>query len=45
LTKGIESTIEEVETRIKQAESKVEMIFLEACRGSVGQEPIPEHIG
>ena len=43
-TEDVESTIEEVETRIKQAEPKVEKIFLEASRGP-NQQPIPEHIG
>jgi hypothetical protein len=32
LTDEVERTVEEVEDRIKQAEPKVEMIFLEAAR-------------
>jgi cation diffusion facilitator family transporter len=44
-TEDVEATIEEVETRIKQAEPKVEKIFLEASRGPLNQPPIPEHIG
>jgi cation diffusion facilitator family transporter len=44
LTNDVERTVEEVEDRIKQAEPKVEMIFLEAARDnrSVTQEPVPE---
>ena len=44
-TEDVEATIEEVESRIKQAEPKVEKIFLEASRGPLNQPPIPEHIG
>jgi divalent metal cation (Fe/Co/Zn/Cd) transporter len=43
-TEDVESTIEEVESLIKQAEPKVEKIFLEASRGPLNQPPIPEHI-
>jgi cation diffusion facilitator family transporter len=43
-TEDVECTIEEVEARIKQAEPKVEKIFLEASRGPLNQAPIPEHI-
>lgn len=43
-TEDVECTIEEVESRIKQAEPKVEKIFLEASRGPLNQAPIPEHI-
>ncbi|HEX8173928.1 MAG TPA: cation diffusion facilitator family transporter [Pyrinomonadaceae bacterium] len=46
-TDEIEATIEEIEERIKKAEPKVDMIFLETARESEAteQEPIPEHIG
>jgi hypothetical protein len=37
LTSEVERTVEEVEARIKQAEPKVEMIFLEAAR----DQPLP----
>ena len=47
VTDQIVRTIEEVETRIKQAEPKVEMIFLEAAPAGTSdqQEANPEHIG
>ena len=47
VTDEIERTIEEVEELIKRAETKVEMIFLEAARKDhkVNRTPIPEHIG
>ena len=47
VTDEIEHTIEEVEERIKQAEPKVEMIFLEAARDQQlsSQKPVPEHAG
>ena len=43
----IVKTTEEVESLIKRAEPKVEMIFLEAARQSESTqpEPVPEHIG
>jgi cation diffusion facilitator family transporter len=46
-TDDIERTINEVEALIKEAEPKVDMIFLEtARRGEPGaDEPIPQHIG
>jgi cation diffusion facilitator family transporter len=46
-TDEIEATIEEIEQRIKQAEPKVDMIFLETARasGTDQREPIAEHIG
>ncbi|HKS29346.1 MAG TPA: cation diffusion facilitator family transporter [Pyrinomonadaceae bacterium] len=46
-TDEIEATIEEIEERIKKAEPKVDMIFLETARESQAteQDPIPEHIG
>jgi cation diffusion facilitator family transporter len=47
VTDQIVQTIEEIEGRIKQAEPKVEMIFLEAARScdSDQREVVPEHIG
>jgi divalent metal cation (Fe/Co/Zn/Cd) transporter len=44
-TSDIERTILEVEDRIKQAEPKVEMIFLEAARDeqSIDTRAVPEH--
>ncbi len=47
VTGQIIQTIEEIEERIKQAEPKVEMIFLEAARSSDSdqQDVVPEHIG
>ena len=47
MTDDIERTILEVEDRIKQAEPKVEMIFLEAARDdqSVSSQAVPEHAG
>ena len=48
LTTGdIVKSIEEIEERIKRAEPKVEMIFLEVARGDqVDQhQAVPEHIG
>jgi cation diffusion facilitator family transporter len=46
-TDDIEKTIQEIEGRIKKAEPKVDMIFLETARESetTEHEPIPEHIG
>jgi cation diffusion facilitator family transporter len=46
-TDEIEKTIEEIEERIKKAEPKVGMIFLETARESKARErePIPLHIG
>jgi cation diffusion facilitator family transporter len=46
-TDDIERTVNEVEERIKQAEPKVDMIFLETTRESEqGPDvPIPQHIG
>lgn len=46
-TDEIEETIQQIEKRIKQAEPKVDMIFLETARESESTEcePIPEHIG
>ncbi len=47
VTDQVVKTIEEVEVLIKNAESKVEMIFIEAARQSesVHRERIPAHIG
>ena len=47
MTDDIERTILEVEDRIKQAEPKVEMIFLEAARDerSISPQAVPEHAG
>ena len=47
VTGDIETTMEEVENRIKRAEPKVEMIFLEVAKGEhlEGQKAIAEHIG
>jgi cation diffusion facilitator family transporter len=47
MTDDIERTILEVEDRIKQAEPKVEMIFLEAARDerSISPDAVPEHAG
>ena len=47
VTGDIEKTVVEVEERIKRAEPKVEMIFLEAARGEDKEDsvPIAEHIG
>ena len=46
-TDEIEATIGEIEGRIKSAEPKVDMIFLETARESEPGEgkPIPQHIG
>jgi cation diffusion facilitator family transporter len=46
-TDEIEETIGEIEDRIKRAEPKVDMIFLETARqGAPGEhKPIPQHIG
>lgn len=46
-TDDIEQTINEVEQLMKQAEPKVDMIFLETARESEPgpDEPIPQHIG
>jgi cation diffusion facilitator family transporter len=47
VTSDIERTNEEIECLIKQAEPKVEMIFLETARASHSKqvECVPEHIG
>ena len=47
VTTDIVKSIEEIEERIKSAEPKVEMIFLEAARGDQVDEhqPVAEHIG
>ena len=46
-TDDIEETIQQIEERIKKAEPKVDMIFLETGRGNqtTEHEPIPENIG
>ena len=46
-TDDLENIIEEIETIIKKAEPKVDMIFLETARESqtTERDPIPEHIG
>jgi cation diffusion facilitator family transporter len=46
-TDDIERTIEEIETLIKRAEPKVDMIFLETARESTSEEKeeIPQHMG
>ena len=47
VTDDIERTNEEIEALIKQAEPKVEMIFLESARESQSsnQDVVPEHVG
>ncbi|HXQ74233.1 MAG TPA: cation diffusion facilitator family transporter, partial [Pyrinomonadaceae bacterium] len=47
VTGDIEKSISEIEERIKSAEPKVEMMFLEAARGDTvdGHRQIAEHIG
>jgi len=47
LTTEVVTSIEEVEERIKRAEPKVEMIFLEVARDRQGDDhqAVPEHIG
>jgi divalent metal cation (Fe/Co/Zn/Cd) transporter len=47
LTTEVVTSIEEVEERIKRAEPKVEMIFLEVARDKQGDDhqAVPEHIG
>jgi cation diffusion facilitator family transporter len=47
VTSDIVSCIEEIEERIKRAEPKVEMIFLEAARGDQADThvAVPEHMG
>jgi cation diffusion facilitator family transporter len=47
VTGDIEKTVEEIEERIKRAEPKVEMIFLEAARdeAAVDHVPVTEHVG
>src|SRR6185436_2277860 len=47
LTTEVVTSIEEVEDRIKRAEPKVEMIFLEVARDKKGEDhqAVPEHIG
>jgi len=42
-TGDIEQSILEVEDRIKRAEPKVEMMFIEAARGELVDDP--DHIG
>ncbi|HEY6659564.1 MAG TPA: cation transporter dimerization domain-containing protein, partial [Pyrinomonadaceae bacterium] len=42
VTGDIEKTIGEVEDRIKRAEPKVEMMFIEVARG---EQPVKEHMG
>ena len=46
-TDDIEHTISEIEEKIKSAEPKVDMIFLETARQSESDEPqpVPQHIG
>ena len=46
-TDEIVSSVEEVEERIKRAEPKVEMIFLEVARGDQADthQPVAEHMG
>jgi cation diffusion facilitator family transporter len=47
VTGDIEKTVEEIEERIKRAEPKVEMIFLETARdeAAVDHVPVTEHVG
>jgi cation diffusion facilitator family transporter len=47
VTDDIERTNEEIESRIKQAEPKVKMIFLESAREShsTRKQVVPEHVG
>lgn len=47
VTGEILKSIEEIEERIRRAEPKVEMIFLETARGAKAENPvaIPQHIG
>jgi divalent metal cation (Fe/Co/Zn/Cd) transporter len=47
VTAEIERTNEEIESLIKSAEPKVEMIFLETARAShsLKRDVVPEHIG
>ena len=45
VTNDILKSIEEIEERIKRAEPKVEMIFLEAARDEKEHTAIPHHIG
>jgi cation diffusion facilitator family transporter len=47
VTDDIERTNEEIEKLIRQAEPKVEMIFLESARAShsTNQDIVPEHVG
>jgi divalent metal cation (Fe/Co/Zn/Cd) transporter len=47
VTDDIEQTNEEIERLIKQAEPKVEMIFLESAREShsTRKRVVPEHVG
>jgi divalent metal cation (Fe/Co/Zn/Cd) transporter len=46
VTGDIEKSIAEIEDRIKRAEPKVEMIFLEAARGDIvdGNRPVAGYI-
>jgi cation diffusion facilitator family transporter len=44
-TNDIETSILEIEERIKRAEPKVEMIFLEAARQADEHQAVAEHIG
>ena len=45
VTGDVVKSIEEIEERIKRAEPKVEMIFLEAARGRADEQAVAEHIG
>jgi divalent metal cation (Fe/Co/Zn/Cd) transporter len=47
VTGDVVKSIEEIEERIKRAEPKVEMIFLEAARDTQpdGHQAVAEHIG
>jgi hypothetical protein len=46
-TGDIENSILEIEDRIKRAEPKVEIMFIEVARGKTVDEcvPVAEHIG
>jgi len=45
VTGDVVKSIEEIEERIKRAEPKVEMIFLEAARGRADEQAVAKHIG
>ena len=45
VTGDVVKSIEEIEERIKRADPKVEMIFLEVARGKQADEAVAEHIG